>query len=239
MNIICYLSNGYPTSEATLEKAETYIKGGCDIIEIDLPTNNPFLDNEKIQHRMKTSYSEDSSLESQVDTILSIRKNFPNQKVLILCYEHTIKQYGVQKFIDLFLEVDAESVILIAPENDTISKRLVTEGVKIASYIPFDLPEKEIVAAKSANGFIYLQAKPAGKVREGCETLDKAIKYLREERGFDQPIYCGMGVSTQEDIKNLKAAGADGAFIGSSLFNLEETPEKMAEYIKELKEASI
>lgn len=239
MNIICYLSNGYPTEEQTLNLAEHYIEGGCDIIEIDLPTDNPFLDNETIQNRMKMSYSKDSTLESHVKTIYNIRESHPKQKILMLSYEHTIRQYGVDKFIKLVKDIEVESVILIAPEDESITNKLKESGVKIASFIPFDLPEHDIKVAESANGFVYLQAKPTGKVREGYDTLEKVIKYLREDRGFKQPIYCGMGVSTPEDVSNLKKSGADGAFIGSSLFKLQDSPDKLVNYICELKKASV
>ena len=32
MKLICYLSNGYPSIEASIEMAKTYVEAGCDII---------------------------------------------------------------------------------------------------------------------------------------------------------------------------------------------------------------
>lgn len=44
MDLICYLSNGYPSLERSIEIAKDYVKGGCDIIEIDFPSRDPFLE---------------------------------------------------------------------------------------------------------------------------------------------------------------------------------------------------
>jgi tryptophan synthase alpha chain len=235
MQLICYLSNGYPSIEKTLNNAADYITGGCDIIEIDLPTDNPFLDNQLIQNRMVASYNSDPTLNSQSKTVVTLHDRYPNQKIIILAYEKTIKEYGEEKFASLANKIQAESVILIAPENDKIKKFLMKEGVKVASYIQFHLPEKEIEEARDSNGFIYLQAKPGNEIKEGFESLDKIIKYLREERGFTQPIYCGVGISTKEDVKMVKAAGGDGVFIGSGLLKKEQEPNKMVGYLKGLK----
>jgi len=41
MDLICYLSNGYPSIESSIDAAKTYVDAGCDIIEIDFPSRNP------------------------------------------------------------------------------------------------------------------------------------------------------------------------------------------------------
>lgn len=52
MNLICYLCNGYPSIEKSVEMAKLYEQAGCDIIEIDFPSRNPYLESELIQSRM-------------------------------------------------------------------------------------------------------------------------------------------------------------------------------------------
>lgn len=238
MNIICYLSNGYPTNEKTLENADNYVAGGCDIIEVDLPTNNPFLDNEFIQGRMKHSYAQDKTLQSQVDNLLKIREKYPEQKILLLVYEYTVKEMGLEVFVKIAQKICPEAVILVGSEDNTVTQYLKIHGIEVAHFIPFDLPDSEIEKAKNSTSFIYLQAKPTGSVRANLDTLKKVIAYLRTEKGLNQPIYCGMGISTQEDIEMLADAGAEGAFIGSSVLKLTDRSD-VIDYIKKLKEVSI
>ena len=44
MEIICYLSNGYPTIEASYNMAMEYADAGCKMMEVDFPSRNPYLE---------------------------------------------------------------------------------------------------------------------------------------------------------------------------------------------------
>ena len=52
MDIILYLSNGYPTLDASLQMAKEYADAGCGIIEIDFPSHDPYLESKLIAGRM-------------------------------------------------------------------------------------------------------------------------------------------------------------------------------------------
>ena len=53
MKLICYLSNGYPSIESSKKMAEEYVDAGCDMIEIDFPARDPFLESEYLANRMQ------------------------------------------------------------------------------------------------------------------------------------------------------------------------------------------
>lgn len=238
VNIICYLSNGAPSIEKTFENAERYIEAGCDIIEVDLPTDNPYLDNQLIQDRMKYSFQQDESLDRHLQTIVELKNKHSKMKFIILAYESSILLLGIEKFIKAFQKINPEGLILVGEKDGDVRRELQGKGIKCAAYVPFDLPEKDVENAKKSNSFIYLQAKSSGKIKDNLDTLDKVIHYMRQVIGLKQDIYCGVGVSTPEDIRMLKAAGADGAFIGSGVIKREDTPEEQIAYIKSLKIAS-
>lgn len=233
MQLICYLSNGFPSKEKMFENAAAYIEAGCDIIEVDLPTNNPFLDGELIQQRMSAAYEMDSTLDQPIQNLLELRMLYPKQKFLLLSYEHTIEQVGINRFIGLCQAFHPEAVILVAPKNDVIRGQLMESDISVASYIPFHLPVAEVTQAKDANGFIYLQAKTT-KTEVPYQTLKEVIAHLKEI-GFTQKIYCGVGVSSPEDILMVKEAGADAAFVGSVILKQEAHLSEMKEYIRLLK----
>ena len=69
MEIICYLSNGYPTIEASYNMAVEYADAGCRMMEVDFPSRNPYLESDYIAgkiygfnccHSEETSRCEDS-----------------------------------------------------------------------------------------------------------------------------------------------------------------------------------
>lgn len=234
VKVICYLSNGYPTPEETIKTADYYVEGQCDIIEIDLPTDNPYLDNELIGGRMKASYQHDPSFSAHLETVKTIREKHPTQEMLFLSYESSIKTVGVEKFIGFCQEHNILDIILVGNEDNVVKNQLMAAGIKVSSFIPYHLPQEEIDLAKNSNGFIYLQAKSTGKEKEGCHTLKECIDYLRG-LGLSQPIYCGMGISTREDIELVEKSGGDGAFIGSAVLKLQAEPAKLVSFIQELK----
>lgn len=49
MEIICYLSNGYPTIEASYNMAVEYADAGCRMMEVDFPSRNPYLESDYMQ----------------------------------------------------------------------------------------------------------------------------------------------------------------------------------------------
>lgn len=235
--LICYLSNGYPTAEKTIETAAYYVEGGCDIIEIDIPNDDAYMDSDLIAGRMRSSWEKSQDYDEYFNTIKTISTNHPEAGIIVLLYEKTVKDIGVDKFISKCLENDTKDLILVGIENDVVTKQLMAGGLKVSSYVPFHLPDLEVEEAKKSNGFVYLQAKPAGKVKEGYETLDKCIAYLREQ-GIDRPMYCGVGVSTKEDMEIVSKAGGDAAFVGSAVLTKQDNPKELVEFIKELKEGT-
>lgn len=238
MDLVGYLSSGYPSKEETLKNAAAYIEGGCDVLEIDLPTDNPHIDGELIQHRMVNSFTNDPSLRSQANVIREIHKMYPTQRIFLLAYEETIINFGIKSFIQLYRDVEAEALILVATSDHQLKNELMSHKIKIATYVQYHLPAEEIEAAKKTNGFVYLQATPFDENLSKHESLKEVIAHLKEVEGIEAPIYCGVGISTPEDIKQVKEAGAQGAFVGSGLLRKEEDKEELIDYIKQLKQAS-
>ena len=95
------------------------------------------------------------------------------------------------------------------------------------------LPE-EIESAKASNGFVYLQAKPSGNVNPRYPELKDCIRHLRQ-CGIDRPIYCGVGVHAPEDVRMVKEAGGDAAFVGSTILKLHEDVPAMKDIIRKFK----
>lgn len=234
--LIGYLAYGYPTIEKSIETAEVYIKSGCDVIEVGYPTDNAYLDNETIQNTMKDALNKTTDPERYFAGIGMIRKNHPEVELLFLVYEHTIVEIGYNKFVELCREEEIEDIILVGNKDEIIKDKLIKDGFKISIYVTYELPENPIKEALNSNGFVYLQAKPSGLVKEGYETLDSCIGYLRE-KGIKTPIYAGVGIQTAEDVNMVSKAGADGVFLGSALLKIQEDYEKLSSFIKMMKGA--
>lgn len=235
MKLICYLSNGYPSIEKSKEIARDYVEAGCDIIEIDFPSHNPYLESELISGRMKIALENCSDYEEYMKGMAEIKQSLPDTKFILMVYENTIDEIGCDKFIRFALEQHFEDVILVGLKDDTVKNKLIESGLKVSCYVQYHLPAKEVEYAKNANGFVYLQAKPTtGNVNPAYPELKDCIQYLKQQ-GIDRAVYCGVGVHTPEDARMVKEAGGDGAFVGSTILKLHDFPEQMKEKIREFK----
>ncbi|MEG0912071.1 MAG: tryptophan synthase subunit alpha, partial [Oscillospiraceae bacterium] len=91
--------------------------------------------------------------------------------------------------------------------------------------------------ALESNTPTLLQARSVGKTREGYETFKKALLYLRKS-GITKPICASVGIKTPQDIREVKNAGADGAFVGSALMNVIHDEKLLEKTIQQFAEAA-
>lgn len=237
MELICYLSNGFPTLPESAKIADYYVQGGCSIIEIDLPSRNPYLESEYIANRMAAALKACDDYYLYMKNILDIKAKHPNTKFFILVYENTVKEIGVDKFSKFCIDNDFNDIIFVGLENENIKNELINNGLKVSCYVQFQMNKEEIESAKASNGFVYMQAKSAPeKINPEYPTLADCIKKLKQE-GITRKIYCGVGVYTPEDFKMVKDAGADGAFVGSTILKLYDNPDKLTKTIASFKAA--
>lgn len=235
MKLICYLSNGYPTLEDSAKMAETYVENGSDTIEIDFPSRDPYLESELISGRMAKALENCDDYDRYMEEMAEVKKRLPSTGFILMTYENTVEEIGVEKFISFCLENDYRDIILVGLKGDEIKNRIIESGLRVSCYVQFHLPEDEVEHALASNGFTYLQAVASpGQTTEEHPTLKSCIDYLRG-RGLKNPIYCGVGVHTPAEAALVKAAGADGVFVGSAILRLQDDPEAFAAKLAEFK----
>lgn len=235
MEIILYLSNGYPTIESSIQMAKEYADAGCGMIEIDFPSHDPFLESQLIKDRMKKALEACGDYDAYMEEIVRVKKELPQVKLLVLSYENTVREIGIEKYIRFCLDNDLKDVLLVGVTDNEVKDRFLEAGLRVSCYVQFQMLDEEIESAKNSNGFVYLQAKVTpgqGYVNPKYPTLKDCIQCLRDH-GIDRPIYCGVGVHAPEDVKMVKDAGGDAAFVGSTILKLQEDISAMKEKIRE------
>ena len=235
MEIICYLSNGYPTIESSYDMAVHYAEAGCNMIEIDFPSHNPYLESAYIAGRMDKALKACDDFNKYMEGMVKIKDCLPKVDFILMVYENTIEEIGVEKFIEFCLENDFKDIIMVGLKDEVIKNKVIENGLRVSCYVQYQLLEEEIEYAKKSNGFVYLQAKPTnGVTHPEHKELKDCIEYLRE-KGIKNPIYCGVGVHAPEDVRMVKEAGGDAAFVGSTILKLQTDIVKMKEVIGEFK----
>lgn len=233
MKVIGYLTCGYPTIEKSVETAKLYVEGGCDMLEISIPLENnrekPFL-----ARIMREAIALCGDYDQYLDGIARIAKENPDTEITLLLYDEIVTAIGEEKFVEFCLSCGIRDVNSADLKNARAIRLMNENGIRIAGLVNYNLEEHRIEEAKNATGFIYCQAFPreGQQLKPGFETLDKLLSYLRS-RGIGNEIYCGGGIATPEDARIVKAAGADGLFLGTSIITLYDEPEKLKATIKE------
>lgn len=234
MEVILYLSNGYPTLESSYQTAIEYAEAGCRMMEIDFPSRNPYLEGEYIADRMAKALEVCDDYEKYMEGMVRLKERLPEVHFLVLAYENTIEEIGTERFIKFCKEHDFEDVLMVGLKDEKIKNEIIESGLKVSCYVQFHMLPEEIESAKASNGFVYMQAKPNGNINPDYPTLKDCIRHLRD-CGIDRPIYCGVGVHAPEDVKMVKEAGGDAAFVGSTILKLHEDVPAMKEMIRRYK----
>jgi tryptophan synthase alpha chain len=235
MKLICYLSNGYPSFKESEALADIYVNAGCDIIEIDLPSRDPYLEGKLIASRMAGALATCNDYSYFMEAAARIRNRYKSITVLLLAYDSTIREIGVSKFVEFCITNNMRDLILVGRDTAALKNELIDLGMRISCYVQFHLPEEEVSAALDSNAFVYMQSKPiSGNVNPLYPTLKDCIVYLRS-LGINRPIYCGVGIYTPKDVLNAKQSGADGVFIGSAILNCSHDYHLVHEVVQKFK----
>ena len=243
MELICYLSNGYPTMKESGDTAAAYAEAGCGIIEVALPSRNPYMDNDLIAGHMRKALEQCGDYERYMDHMVLLKKRLPQVHFLLLVYEDTICEIGVKQFSEFCREHGFLDIIRTGVRGKEIQEQLMEQGLLVSCYITSLLPPDEVRQALQSNGFVYLQAKPFHTLPDGehgemvQKSLKERIACLRS-LGIVRPIYCGVGIATPEDVREVEIAGADAVFVGSAILKLLENKEEMVRLIQQMKQAS-
>ena len=172
--------------------------------------------------------------EKYMESMVRLKERLPEVHFLVLAYENTIEEIGTERFIKFCKEHDFEDVLMVGLKDEKIKNEIIESGLKVSCYVQFHMLPEEIESAKASNGFVYMQAKPNGNINPDYPTLKDCIRHLRD-CGIDRPIYCGVGVHAPEDVKMVKEAGGDAAFVGSTILKLHEDVPAMKEMIRRYK----
>lgn len=220
MKLMCYLPTGYPSLERSMEIAELYLRGGCDGIEISLPYPEPVYEPVHIGAAMLYALWQCGDYDTYLERIRQFKASHPQSMTVNLVSGDTIRRIGWENYARFYRDSGMECLLGVGMDEE-LNRAAIDSGIGLSAAIGFDMPEEQVqFALRLDKGLVYLASKPGKDTvfREGCDTLDKCIRYLKQ-RGVKLPIYCGVGIRTPEDVARIRRAGAEGVFLGSSFMN--------------------
>ncbi len=214
--LVCYLNFGYPTIKDGLRYARMYHACGCRAIQLDVPSKDPYLEQQRIRERMAYCLRTNQDYESYLQGICQVHARFPDMKIYLMLYGDTVRQLGLEHVLDVCAQNDIRNLTIVGASEEE-KRRMAEAGLEVSEYVQSHLPDDEVEKARGANVIAYqVRPLPGQAERPGIDSYADGVRYLREH-GVTARIYASVGIRTPEDIRDVRAAGADGAFIGGVL----------------------
>lgn len=246
---IPFIVAGDPDYDTSLEIAKTLVDNGADALEIGFPFSDPVADGASVQNADIRAFESGMTIKKCFKFLEELR-DYSDKPIGLLLYYNLVYKYGIEEFYKKLSDIGVNAVLIadLPPEeaSDAVNaaKTYDLEQIFIVSQATTNERLKEIT--KIVGGFIYLASVMGTTgarttVEHNTTELIKRIK-----KHTDIPVCVGFGISKPEHVKEVLDAGSDGAIVGSALINIiaenlenyDEMFEKIANYIKIMKEAT-
>lgn len=212
--LTCYFPLGDPLFDDDM--LALYARSGVDILELGVPTLDPFMDGPDVASAMRIALDAGADIAARLAEVAGwlradagrpagICMTYPDlDAARILCPATLDRLDGL-----LILGLDSR------PDAAGIRADARAAGTRLITFVSTETEPAEIAAAREADGYVMLQAR-AGVTGPG--TLDPGapsrIATLRDA-GVMAPIQLGFGIASAGQSAQALAMGADGVIIGS------------------------
>ena len=222
IKLMSHLVAGYPTDELSLEAARALIRGGADILEIQLPFSDPSADGPAIQTACTEVLSRGYRTKDGLRFISQIHAEAPDTPLYLMSYGSLIYTPGVATFCRR--AADAGITGMIIPDlpfdfDEGLTAACTANGmVNIPVAAPSMSAERLHKLAHA--GFPYIYAALRTGITGTDTQIDAAtLEFLRKVSAGGSKIYGGFGISSGAQAQAL-AASVEAVVAGSVFVRL-------------------
>lgn len=226
--LIGYLVAGDPSLGESLEMIQASAQAGIDIIELGVPSQDPFVDGQVIQRAHKRALSAGAApSEGLLQLWRGIRREVA-RPVWAMGYKSELVEEGLYRVLAEERLIDA----LVLPdcsleEQIRLQGEVGAFGIDVIRFINSAMDEAEIRQVCEGATIIYAQSyagatgDPMASVQGLAELCARIRPHLPEGM-----IVAGFGLRTPALVGQAVQGGFDGAVVGSVLVRCCENREK-------------
>ena len=220
--LICFITGGDPSPEATPAILDALVANGADLIELGLPFTDPMADGPAIQLANLRALAAGATTAKLLQIARDFRARHAQVPLVLMGYANTMLRRGADRFAEQAAEAGADGVICvdIPPEQDgALGPALRAQDI---AFIRLATPTTDAArlpaVLKSAGGFLYYVsvAGITGQQQAQQGSIETAVARLRA--ATDLPIAVGFGVRTPEQAAAIGKV-ADGVVVGSAIID--------------------
>jgi tryptophan synthase alpha chain len=219
IKLMSHLVAEYPTKKASLTAAKAMIKGGAEILEIQLPFSDPSADGPAIQGACSTVLSHDYSTDEGLNFIAEIHKEFPQTTLYIMSYGSLIYTPGIENFCAKAARAGVTGMIIPDLPFDcdegltAACKKNGMENIPVAA--PSMTPERIAVLVDRKFKYIYAALR-AGITGSKTVIDDKTFEFIKSISNGGAKILAGFGIQNGKQAAEL--APSVYAVVAGSVF---------------------
>lgn len=219
IKLMSHLVAGYPTTDLALTAARALVKGGADILEIQLPFSDPCADGPAIQTACTKVLERGYKTADGLDFIARIHKEFPDITIYLMSYGSLIYTPGIEAFCKKAAAAGVKGMII--PDLPFDYDEGLTSACKANGMINIPVAAPSMAAerlSKLANaGFPYIYAALRTGITGTNTTIDEStLSFLQKVSAGGSKVYGGFGISNGGQAKAL--ASSVEAIVAGSVF---------------------
>ena len=240
---------GDPDLNTSRHILEIFLRSGVDIVELMLPSQDPYFDSHPIAESNRRALTAQSDYQMYFKAIAEIRNAYPDEPLEVMTYSDVVKNVGISQFVDGLrdAEVDAHllaDVTAIAPDViQDMDPLLENAAIYRIRFMPHPFQEQLLEdIGQNARGFMILQsiADEAGdrmSVAEGNRELITKIRATDTKAA----IMLGYGINNPARAKEAVKVDPDGMIVGTAVIERIAAGDYsgLSELIRGIKDAMI
>ena len=219
IKLMSHLVAGYPTDQLALTAARSLIKGGADILEIQLPFSDPSADGPAIQEACTKVLERGYRTAEGLKFIETLHKEFPDVPIYLMSYGSLIYTPGIKNFCKKASEAGVKGMIIPDLPFDfdegltAACKEFGMENIPVAA----PTMSKERLEKLANAGFKYIYAALRAGITGTNTTIDQStLNFISNVSKGGSKVYGGFGISNGEQSEAL--ASSVEAVVAGSVF---------------------
>ncbi|WP_100065267.1 tryptophan synthase subunit alpha [Miniphocaeibacter massiliensis] len=238
---IGFITAGDPDIETTEKIIEKMVEAGTDLIEIGIPFSDPNAEGVVIQDANLRALEKETDIDDIFKMVESLRNKI-DIPITLMSYMNPIFYYGYEEFFSNCNKVGIDGVIIADlpyEEIEEIKEYLDKYDVALVPMIAPTSNGRIEKLVKDSKGFVYVVSSlgVTGVRTEINKQVEDMVKEVKKYT--NTPVAVGFGISTNAHVKEISNI-SDGVIVGSAIVEViekygEDAPEKVYDFIKELK----
>jgi tryptophan synthase alpha chain len=205
------------------EQAAAAVAAGATAIEVGIPFSDPLADGPTIQRAAQAALAAGMTPPRCLEVLAATHDRLGDEVPLIpMTYAAIVERYGIARFCSDAAAAGATGLIVadVPPDDgDDLQAETARNGIDLVQLISLTSADARLaMACRTSRGFIYVvSAIGTTGAREELDVarLTGLLERVRAHAG-GLPLLCGFGVSSAAQVRDLRAAGADGVIVGSA-----------------------